>query len=37
MLINEDNQTILETLASQDDIYSFATRFINNESDDKDE
>ena len=36
-LINEDNQTIVETLASQDDIDVFATRLINDESDDKDE
>ena len=36
-LINVDNQTIAETLASQDDIDFFATRFINDESDDEHE
>ena len=35
-LINEDNQTIVETLGSQDDINFFAPRFINDESDDED-
>ena len=36
-LIKEDNQTIVETLASQDNIHFFATQFIKNESDDEDE
>ena len=36
-LIKEDNQTIVETLASQDDIHFFATQFIKDESDDEDE
>ena len=35
LLINEDNQSITETLATQDDIDFFATRIVNDESDDE--
>ena len=35
--VNEDSQTIAETLASQGDIDFFARRFINDESDDEDQ
>ena len=37
MISTEDNQTIVKTIASQDDIDFFAKRFINDESDDEDE
>ena len=36
-LVNEDSQTIAETLARQGDIDFLATRFINDESDDEDQ
>ena len=35
--VNEDSQTIAETLASQGDIDFFTRRFINDESDDEDQ
>ena len=35
--VNEDSQTIAETLASQGDIDFFIRRFINDESDDEDQ
>ena len=35
-ILNEDNQTTVETLPSQGDIDFFATRFVNDESDNED-